>query len=213
MRLVGIRRLALAAGLICSSHCLAAAGLRLRAVEGSGMVVSPGKASPRKIVVIAEDDAGKPLNGVTVRFRLPADGPSGHFPSGLSSESVVTAADGRATVLGIAWNSQPGRLLLDVSAVVPGDRAELEIPIEIGGRGSMKEPASSAIDHVPSRGGGKKWLLLAAAVGGAAAIGVVAAGSVRPTNPAAPVIQPPITPVSTPPVVGTPVIGIGSPGH
>lgn len=213
MLLIRNRRLVLAAGLIFFSQSLAASGLRLRAVEGNGMVVSPDTPSSRKIVVIAEDDAGKALNGVTVRFRLPAGGPSGRFASGLTSESVVTSADGRATVFGIVWNGQPGRLLLGVSAVVPGDRAELEIPVEIGVQHSRKESELASPSRFPSRGVGKKWLILAAAVGGAAVLGVVAAGSFGPSNPAAPVIQPPVTPVPVPPVVGTPVIGIGTPGH
>ncbi len=211
MLLVRNRRLVLAAGAIFFSQTLAASGLRLRAVEGSGMVVSPDAQSSRKIVVIAEDEAGKALNGVTVRFHLPADGPSGRFASGLSSESVVTSADGRATVIGIVWNSQPGRLLLGVSAVVPGDRAELEIPVEIGGRNSRRESELTGPNRMPSRGVGKKWLILAAAVGGAAALGVAAAGSRGTGNPAAPVVQPPVTTVPVPPVVGTPVIGIGVP--
>ncbi len=213
MLLIRNRCLVFAAGIIFFSQSLVASGLRLRAIEGNGMVVSPNAPSSRKIVVIAEDDAGKALNGVTVRFRLPADGPSGRFASGLSSESVVTSADGRATVIGIVWNNQPGGLLVEVSAAIPGDQAKLEIPVEIGGQHSRKESELASPGRFPSRGSGKKWLILAAAVGGAAALGVVAAGSFGPGNPAAPVIQPPVTTVPTPPVVGTPVIGIGTPGH
>lgn len=205
--------LVLAAGVVLFSQPLVASGLRLHALEGSGMVVSPGSASPRKIAVIAEDDAGKPLSGVTVRFRLPADGPSGRFASGLSSESVVTSADGRATVIGIVWNNQPGRLLLGVSAAIAGDSSELEIPVEIGGQLSRKGSTLDRPGRPPSRGVGKKWLIVAAVVGGAAALGAAASGSHGSSSSAAPGPQPPVTPALTPPVVGTPVIVIGGPGH
>jgi hypothetical protein len=214
MRLVRNRRLALAAGAILFSQALAASGLSLRVVEGNGMVVSPGAASARKIVIVAEDDAGQELSGVTIRFRLPAEGPSGRFASGLSSETAVTSADGRAAVIGIVWNDQPGRLLLVVSAALQGEAAQLEIPVEIGGRQSRKDSSLESPPRLPSSGiGTKKWLILAAAVGGAAALGVVASAMHGTSTASEPVVQPslPVTPAA--PVVGIPVIGIGTPGH
>jgi len=213
MLLVCRRQLALAAGVLFISQALLASGMRLRAVEGNGMVVAPGAASARKIVVVAEDDTGQPLGGVTVRFRLPAEGPSGRFASGLSSETAVTPADGRATVIGIVWNSQPGRLRIAVSAELKGETAELEIPVEISGEASRKDPAMTGAGSVPSSVSHKKWLVLAATIGGAAAIGVVAVAARGSSTSSAPVTQPslPITPAA--PVLGTPVIGIATPGH
>jgi hypothetical protein len=206
------RCLVLAAGALLVSQLLAASSLRLRAVEGNGMVVSPGAASPRKITVVAEDDTGQPKKGVTVRFRLPVEGPSGHFASGLSSESVVTPASGQATVLGVVWNNQPGRLLLAVSATFDGESAELEIPVEIGLHAG-REPSLADSVRPPSSGVRKKWLIVAATVGGAAALGVAAMAARGTSGPSAPVTQPtvPITPA--PPVVGIPVISIGTPGR
>ena len=67
---------------------LSAAGLRLRALEGNGMVVAPSSVSSRRIVVVAEDESGQAVPGATVRFRLPASGSSGHFASGMTSETV-----------------------------------------------------------------------------------------------------------------------------
>lgn len=212
MRLDRNRRLALAAGAILFTQLLSASSLRLKVLEGEGMVVAPNAPSSRKITVVAQDDSGQPLRGATVRFRLPNEGPSGHFASGLSSESTVTPANGQATVLGILWNDQPGRLLLAVSASLDGESAELEVPIEIGMRAGH-EPAQANPVRPPSSGIRKKWLILAATVGGAAALGVAASALHGPSNPAAPVTQPslPVTPVA--PVVGTPSIGISSPGH
>jgi hypothetical protein len=212
MRLVRNRRLVLAAGAIFFTQLLSASSLRLRAVEGDGMVVSPNAPSPRKITVVAQDDSGKPVGGVTVRFRLPAEGPSGHFASGLSSETVVTPSNGQATVMGILWNDQPGRLLLAVSATLDGETAELEIPVEIGLH-AAHEPALANPVHPPSSGVRKKWLILAATVGGAVALGVAASALHGASNPAEPVVQTPLPIASVPPVVGTPTIGISTPGH
>lgn len=200
------------AGAIFLTQILSASSLRLQAVEGNGMVVSPNASSPRKITVVAEDDAGQPLGGVTVRFHLPTEGSSGHFASGLTAETAVTPANGRASVMGVVWNNQPGRLLLAVSAALDGETAELEIPVEIGLR-TGREPELSNPDRPPSSGIRKKWLILAATIGGAAALGVAAAAMHGPSSPAAPVPQAPLPIASVPPVIGAPVIGIGTPGH
>ena len=212
MLLVQIRRLVLAAGAILFTHLASAASLRLQAVEGNGMVVSPNAVSSRKITVSAEDENGKPLGGVTVRFRLPVQGSSGHFCSGLAFETVVTPANGRATVLGVLWNNQPGRVLLAVSASIDGESAELEIPVEIGAH-KEREPALTSPLRPPSSGSMKKWLLLAATVAGATALGVAASALRGATNPAAPVAQTPLPIAAVPPALGTPVIGIATPGH
>jgi hypothetical protein len=212
MLLVRNRRLVLAAGAIFLTQLLPASSLRLQAIEGNGMVVSPNVSSSRKITVVAEDDAGQPLGSVSVRFRLPAEGPSGHFGSGLSSETVVTSANGRATVMGIVWNNQPGRLLLAVSATLDSESAELEIPVEIGLH-PAKEPVLASPDRPPSSGIRKKWLILAATVGGAAALGVAASALHGASNPSAPVPQTPLPIASLPPVFGLPVIGISTPGR
>lgn len=206
------RRLASMAGVIFLSQSLFASGLQLRVVEGKGMVVSANAPSARRIVVLAEDDAGQALKGVMVRFRLPSEGSSGHFASGLSSEGILTAADGQATVIGIVWNNQPGRLLLGVSATLQGEIAELEIPVEISGQRSEKEPAVISPERPPSSGIRRKWLILAATVAGAAGLGVAAAALKGSSNPAAPVLQTPLPPVVVPPIVSIPVIGIGAPG-
>ena len=212
MLLLRNRSLVLAAGAFFLTQLLSATSLRLQAIEGNGMVVSQNVPSPRKITVVVQDEAGQPLGGVTVRFRLPAEGPSGHFASGLSSETAVTPANGRASVMGILWNNQPGRLLLAVSAALDGETAELEIPVEIGLRAG-REPALASPVRPPSSGVRKKWLVLAATVGGAVALGVGAAALHGASNPAAPAAQTPISIASIPPVVGIPVIGIGTPGH
>ncbi len=199
--------LVLSAGVIFAGPFLCAADLHLRAVQGQGMVVAPGAASSRRIVVAVEDAFGRPLAGATVRFRLPADGPSGHFPSGMTSESVLSGADGRASVYGIVWNGQPGQLVVAVVGTLGTDTAELEVPVEIS-QHAVKDPGASNPGRMPSTGSSRKWLLLGAVVAGGAALGAATAFS-HGSTPAAPVVQGSIAVASVAPTVGVPLIKVG----
>jgi hypothetical protein len=211
MLLTRVGRIVLWAGgvFLIGSQCLYASTLHLRAIEGQGMVVAPGAPSSRRIVVAVENDQGQPVPGAKVRFRLPAEGSTGRFASGLATETVLTGADGRAAVFGIAWNSQPGTLVVAVSGTLGTDTAELEIPVEIG-QHSGKELDTSNPGHFPKvSSGNHRWLIIAALVGAGAAGGAVAAFSHGSSTPAAPVTPGPITLASVPPVVGVPLITIG----
>ncbi|MGO9241595.1 MAG: hypothetical protein ACLQBJ_12360 [Bryobacteraceae bacterium] len=199
--------LVLSAGVVFASPFLCAADLHLRAVEGQGMVVAPGAASSRRIVVAVEDIHGRPLAGATVRFRLPAEGPSGRFSSGMTSESVVSGPDGRASVYGIAWNGQPGQLVVAVGCTLGTDTAELEIPVEIS-QHSVKDRGASNPGRMPSTGSGRKWLILGAVIAGGAALGAATAFS-HGSTPAAPVVLGSISVASVAPTVGQPSISVG----
>jgi len=194
--------------LLAGATLLSAAELRLRAVEGQGMVVAPGAASSRRLVVAVDDAQGRPVSGATVRFRLPAEGSTGRFASGLTSESVVSGSDGRAAVLGIIWNAQPGPLTVTVYCTLGTEMAELEIPIEISAR-SSKEANAANPGRFPSTGSNRKWLILAAVIGGGAAIGAGAMLGHSSTSSSSGTI----TITSVPPTVGTPSITITAPGH
>ncbi|MGD0579516.1 MAG: hypothetical protein ABSC08_11370, partial [Bryobacteraceae bacterium] len=172
MLLTRAGRLVLPAGvvLVIGSQFLCASDLHLRAVEGQAMVVAPGVSSSRRIVVAVENDQGKPLAGATVRFRLPAEGSTGRFASGMITETVLSGPDGRASVFGIVWNGQPGPLVVAVACSFGTETAEVEIPIEIGQR-SQKELNTPNPGHFPSAGSNRKWLVLAAVIVGGAAVG------------------------------------------
>lgn len=200
--------LVLSAGVIFASPFLCAADLHLRAVQGQGMVVAPGAASSRRIVVAVEDAFGKPLAGATVRFRLPAEGPSGRFSSGMTTESVLSGADGRASVYGIVWNGQPGQLVVAVVGTLGTDTAELEVPVEIG-QNAVKDSGASNPGRMPSAGSGRKWLLLGAVVAGGAALGGLEMLSHKSSTSAAPVNTASYPPVLGPPAVGVPSILVG----
>ena len=210
MLLTRVGRLVLPAGLVfvAAGQMLFAVGLHLRAVEGQGIVVAPGAISSRRIVVRVENDRGQSLPGAIVRFRLPAEGSSGRFASGLTSETAISGPDGQAMVYGIAWNSQPGPLMIAVSCTLGEDTAQTEIPVEISQR-PEKEVRSTNPGHYPASGSGKKWLTFAAVIGGGAALAAGMAFAHKSNTLPAPYTPAPINITTAAPVVGIPSITVG----
>lgn len=175
--------------------------LAVQITGGAGATVPRNAPSPHRFIVTVTDDAGKPAPNVTVTFRLPAEGPSGRFASGLRSESVLSDGQGRATVYGIVWNDLPGELTISVAAATAGRRAEATIPVEI----SATLPAPKAA-RARGPSSSRKWVILAASAGAAlAGVALVSKGSSGSA-----VIGPPAA-VIVPPSIGTPTITIGRP--
>jgi hypothetical protein len=187
---------------------LAASGqqaLRIEIVEGADAVVPAQALSARRFAVVVKNSAGAPAAGVTVHFRLPAQGPSGAFASGLRTESTVTGPKGEAAVYGIRWGAEAGKSEIQVAAVSGELRAETSIPVEIS---AAAKPAREdrANPAYRSNGGSKKWVILLAA-GAAAAAGIAASSG---KGGSAPTYAPPAAVVVTP-TIGTPTITIGKP--
>ena len=67
-----------------------------------------GGRATRGLTVQVTDEAGKPVEGASVSFRLPDSGPAGTFASGSRTEIVTTGGDGRAGVWGMQWNRTAG---------------------------------------------------------------------------------------------------------
>jgi hypothetical protein len=145
--------------------------VQLKVVEGDGTVYRTGGRATRGITVIVTDEAGKPVPGASVSFRLPDSGPSGVFSSGLRTEVVNTGVDGRASVWGMQWNKVAGPMEIRITAIKDQARAGIvstqylndTAVAQAGGEGTFKA----------SHGGKTKWLLIAAAVGGGAAAGMM----------------------------------------
>jgi len=188
--------------LLAAAVCLAPPpdSLRIDVREGSGAIVPRNAPSSRRFVVAVVDADGRPAPNVTVRFRLPASGPSGAFPSGMTSESILTDAKGLAWVYGIQWNDIPGPLYIRVAAQTGERSAEAGIPVEIS---ATARPESNSVRGPSS---GRKWLILAA-VGAGAAAGVAFAGR----GASSPIVASPPALIVTPPSIGAPAIVIGKP--
>lgn len=177
--------------------------IQLKVVEGEGVVYRAGARATRGLTVLVTDESGKPVENAAVSFRLPDQGASGFFNSGLRTEVVTTSADGRATVWGMQWSKTPGPVEIRITAVKDQARAGIvstqylsdTIAPKAGGEGVF------TASHK-----GHKWLWIAAIAGGGAAAGM-AFGRSRSAGPGS-------NGASTAPggiVIGTPSIIVGHP--
>lgn len=158
-----------------------------------------GQMSSRRVTVEIDDAAGKPASGVAVTFKLA----SGRFASGMTSEVLLTGADGKASVFGIHWDDQPGPASIEVIAAAGAVRTEAEISVELAA-------TTGGERLVASSGTSKKWLWISLAVAGAAGGGLFALrGQGSTTTGGGTVPSGPST--LPPPQVGGPSIIIGKP--
>jgi hypothetical protein len=151
--------------------------LQLKVTEGEGSVYAVGARATRGLTVQVTDQAGKPVEGASVSFRLPESGPAGTFASGSKTEIVTTGADGRAGVWGMQWNRTAGALEVRVTALKGQARAGTTCSVYL----SDSPEARASTARVGPKG--HKWLWIALAVGGAAAAAVaVTAAAGKPTT-------------------------------
>ena len=190
------------------AHAQDAEVLRIQVTEGAGSVVPRNSASSRRISVTVTGASNQPVTNVTVTFRLPAEGPSGVFPSGLRSESLLTGAKGEAYIHGIRWSDTPGKLEMRVIATSGARRAEAAVPIEIS---PTLTPSKADRDSTLVRGpaSSRKWLLWALVAGGAGA-GLALAGGGH-SSASTPVAYVPPPAIIIAPSLGAPTITIGRP--
>jgi hypothetical protein len=184
-------------------------GLQIQVVEGEGAVHVAGRRSMNPLVVQVSDETGRPVEGVAVSFRMPSDGPAGQFASGLATDVLITGADGRVRVIGIAWAETTGPVRIRITAVRGNARAGTVSEQYVGYPGGATGPISMPDGPAVSKPRGK-WIAFALIAAGAAAGGLalgLSTGAAQ-TAPA------PGTAggQSTPPVqVGAPTITIGGP--
>jgi hypothetical protein len=144
--------------------------VQLKVVDGEGVVYRTGTRATRGLTVLVTDETGKPVDLAAVSFRLPDEGATGTFNTGLRTEIVTTGPDGRATVWGMQWNKTPGPVEIRVTAIKEQARAGIisteylsdSVGAKSGGEGTF------TASH-----GGHKWLWIA----GAIAVGAVGGGA------------------------------------
>jgi hypothetical protein len=146
--------------------------LQIRVIDGEGAIYPLGARSTRGVALQVTDETGKPVDGATVSFLLPEDGPGGVFATGSKSEIVKTHADGRAGAWGMQWNGTAGRFEIRITAVKGQARAGTVIAQFLTSALASRE-APSRVSHA---GSVHKWLWVSLAVAGAAAGGVATAG-------------------------------------
>jgi hypothetical protein len=186
------------------------ASLKIQVAEGDGSTYPVGSRATRGITVQIADDAGKPVDGATVSFRLPEMGPGGTFSDGSKTEILTTHADGRVTAWGMRWTRQAGAF--DVRITVTKGQARAGTVCSQ----HLTEAAASAA--LQSGGSSHKWLWIGLAAAGAAGAGiaVVALGHSASSSCSATVVLV-SNPCATSPSslgttqIGTPTINLGTP--
>lgn len=171
--------------------------LAIRLTEGDGAVYAKGSRATRGLAVLITDETGRPVEGATVSFSLPGEGPSGVFSSGARTEIATTHADGRAAVWGMQWNRTPGPFEIRITAVKGQARAGTVSSQFLSDAAEVKDAAA------PKTHGGHKLLWISVIIAGAAVAGV--AGVVAGKSTAAAPAGSAVTPLQ----IGAPTIGLG----
>ena len=175
--------------------------LQIRILEGEGLAYTAGSRATRGITVQVSDETGKPVEGASVSFRLPEEGPSGAFSTGSKSEIATTRSDGRASVWGMQWNRTVGSLEVRITAVKGQARAGTVCSSYIS------EPAAGHTNPSDSRvgaGSSHKWVWILLVAAGAVGAGAAAAGGKSSSSSAS-------STAAAGPSIGTPSIILGHP--
>ncbi len=161
-------------GVICCALAFALTAnasviVQLRVLEGDGATYRIGMRATRGITVLVTDENGQPVDMAAVSFRLPDQGASGVFSSGLRTEVVTTGPDGHASAWGMQWNKTPGTVEIRITAVKGQARAGLIGTQYLSDAAAPKAGGEGVFTASHS---GHKWLwiaLLAGAAGGGGA--------------------------------------------
>jgi hypothetical protein len=173
--------------------------LLIHIVEGEGAVYPIGSRATRGVTVQVTDETGKPVDNAAVVFRLPQDGPSGTFSSGMQTEVVPTGVDGHANVWGMQWNRVTGPLEVRITAAKGQARAGTVCGLYLSNALVSSEPRQSKAGGWRSHK--KIWIGVGIAAAAFASVAVISSRG-TPSAAAAGVNAPQI---------GTPSIIIGKP--
>jgi hypothetical protein len=179
--------------------------LLIRIVEGEGAVYPIGSRATRGVTVQVTDETGKPVDSAAVVFRLPGDGPTGTFSSGMQTEAVTTSADGRASVWGMQWNRVTGPMEVRITAAKGQARAGTVCGLYLNASESRNaEPGiAGQSSGMFSRLRNHKKIWIGVGIAAAAFVGVAAISSRGTPSAAASGVNAP--------QIGTPSIIIGKP--
>jgi hypothetical protein len=177
--------------------------VQLKVLEGEGSVYRVGTRATRGLTVLVTDENGKPLDHASVSFRLPDEGPSGVFSSGLRTEVVTTGPDGHATVWGMQWNKTAGPVEIRITAVRDQARAGIVSTQYLSDTAAATKTAGGDGTFSAPHKSRSKWIIGAVAAGGAVAGLAFARG--KSTAPVATAAAP------TGIQIGNPSITIGHP--
>ena len=173
--------------------------LTIRVAEGDGAAYPVGSRATRGVTVLVTDETGRPVEGATVSFTLPAEGPGGVFSTGGRTEIAATRADGRAAVWGMQWNRTAGPFEIRITAVKGQARAGVVSAQSLSNAPVARDAGAG---KVRAAGSGHKLLWISLAIAGAAVAGVAGVAARKPSAAAA-------ASSATPLKIGTPAISLG----
>ena len=156
--------------------------VQLRVVEGEGTTYRIGTRASRGLTVLVTDEGGRPLDMASVSFRLPNQGATGTFSSGLRTEVATTGPDGHASVGGMQWNKTSGMVQIRITAVKEQARAGI-ISTQYLSDGAS--PTAGGEGVFKASHGGHKWIWIAAVAGlaaGGAAFALLHSGGTTPNQ-------------------------------
>jgi len=184
--------------------------LHIQVIEGEGAVNAAGARNARPLSVQVTDETGKPVEGASVSFHLPEEGPGGTFGNGLRTDVTVTDNAGRANLHTMLLNRTPGRFAIRIVASKEQARAGIMSFQYIAEPKTGAGPAGPAKSGASWTHGPLKWVVIAALAGGAATAGALVAGksSGNASPSSAPAASAP-TPATI--AIGAPSITVGKP--
>ena len=195
---------------VCARLAVAqVAVLHIQVIEGEGAINAAGSHNARPLAVEVTDETGKPVEGASVSFHLPEEGPGGTFGNGLRTDVTVTDARGRANLHTMTLNRTAGRFAIRIVASKEQARAGM-----VSFQYVAEPKAGAAPANAPAKGpslmhGPFKWVVIAVIAGGAA----VAAGMLAGKSGSAAASPEPTatTAVSTGITIGNPTLTVGKP--
>jgi hypothetical protein len=125
--------------------------IQLRIVVGDNAACEIESLQTKKLVVEVMDEAGIPVSGAAVTFRLPEEGATGLFPGGNRSAVVDTSAQGQAVAPDIRWGGSPGTVSIRITAVKGSAHAGILAPQQLTARSTPAAGATVPAGPVPAQ--------------------------------------------------------------
>ncbi|MGA7415714.1 MAG: hypothetical protein WBW33_34895 [Bryobacteraceae bacterium] len=122
----------------------------MRIVVGDNAAYETESLQARKLAVEVTDEAGTPVSGVAVTFRLPEEGATGLFPDGNRSAVVYTTEQGQAAAPGIRWGGSAGTVSIRITAVKGAAHAGILAQQQLITRGAARAAAPVAVAAAPT---------------------------------------------------------------
>jgi hypothetical protein len=185
--------------------------LHLQVIEGEGAVNTAGSHNARPLTVEVTDETGRPVEGASVSFHLPEEGPGGTFGNGLRTDVTVTDARGRANLHSMTLNRTAGRFAIRIVASKEQARAGIVSFQYVAEPKAGAAPATSSKSGPSLRRGALKWVVIAALAAGAGTAGALLAGKSGSAPSPAPAPSPatPAAPATI--TIGSPSLSVGKP--